>query len=209
MTAKPLKAGIGVRYLAPLVACYVATVFILAGSSTVSWTTALPHVSAAGLLGLAVLALQELPTRALKEILVHWRIRHRLPGARAFTHYAQRDDRIDISELQKLVDPLPQAPREQNAVWYRWLKETEDAVEVSDTHRRYLILRDAAVTSLLLAVSSAGLMLLPGWAFSSTLLLFGLFLAAYLLLALSARSVAARLVTTVIATKLRRLSVRA
>jgi hypothetical protein len=202
MTAKPLKSGIGVRYLAPLIVGYIALIVMLAGPANMSWIAIAQHASAAGVLGLAVLALQELPTRALKEIIVHWRIRDRLPGSRAFTYYAERDARIDPNELRRVLDPLPTAPRDQNAVWYRWLKQNEDSVEVADTHRRYLILRDAAATCLFLAIASVGLLVLPGWQISQTLLLFALCTGAYLVLALAARSVSGRLVTTVIAVKL-------
>ncbi len=205
MTAKPLKAGIGVRYLAPLVICYVGGVVLLAAPSNLTWLLAAQHASVAGLLGLAVLALQELPTRAWKEMAVHWRIRDRLPGARAFTLYAQQDDRIDLNELGKALDPMPTTPREQNTIWYRWLKEAENAVEVAETHRRYLILRDAATVCLLLGFAAIGLLILPSWKPANSALLFGLCLAAYLVLALSAQSVSKRLVTTVIATKLTRI----
>lgn len=203
MTTKPLKAGIGLRYLAPMVTAYVGFVTLTAPPD-LSWSAVLQHVSLAGLLGLVVLALQELPTRALKEIVVHWRLHDRLPGTRAFSRHALQDYRIDLNALRTLLNPMPVTPRDQNTAWYAWLKQTEDAAEVADAHRRYLILRDTAVVSLLLALAALVLLALPGWRTLMTFLLFVVCAATYLLLSAAARSVSVRLVTTVIAVRLTR-----
>ena len=48
-------------------------------------------------------------------------------------------------------------PEQENQLWYKWLKETESDAGISQNHRNFLILRDAAV----LAAALAGWVALP------------------------------------------------
>jgi len=78
----------------------------------------------------------------IKEILVFWRLRDPLPGARAFTELVQCDPRIDVQELTRTLEKLPVAPHEQNATWYKIYKKHESEVSVQDAQRSYLLTRD-------------------------------------------------------------------
>lgn len=78
----------------------------------------------------------------VKEILVFWRLRDPLPGARAFTELVQCDPRIDLQELTRTLGKLPAAPHEQNATWYKIYKKHESKVSVQDAQRSYLLTRD-------------------------------------------------------------------
>jgi hypothetical protein len=90
---------------------------------------------------LAVVANGILSSR-VKEILVFWRLRDPLPGARAFTELVQCDPRIDLQELTRMLGKLPVAPHEQNATWYKIYKKHESKVSVQDAQRSYLLTRD-------------------------------------------------------------------
>jgi len=79
----------------------------------------------------------------MKARLVYLRWRHALPGHRAFSEYAVRDPRIDLSALEKLRgSPLPHDPVEQNRAWYRIYKTMESDPAVRQAHRDFLLLRD-------------------------------------------------------------------
>jgi len=78
-----------------------------------------------------------------KARLVFLRWHYALPGHRAFTKYAVRDPRIDLSSLEKLHDaPLPVDPVEQNRAWYRIYNTVENDHAVRQVHRDFLLLRD-------------------------------------------------------------------
>jgi hypothetical protein len=78
-----------------------------------------------------------------KARLVFLRWHHALPGHRAFSVYAVRDPRIDVSALEKLHGTaLPVDPVEQNRAWYRVYKTMENDAAVRQVHRDFLLLRD-------------------------------------------------------------------
>jgi hypothetical protein len=199
--AEPLKAGINARYLLPIVAAY-ATVAGMFGLERISQAQLfLQHAGVAGLAGVLMLTLQEVFPRSIKEVLVFWRLRQRLPGCRAFTEIAPKDPRIDPTDLAVLLPSQAMTASEQNALWYRWLKATESDPAIADNHRRYLILRDSAVLLALLVVVTLALMLWPPVSPNRPLLLAGGLFALYLLVATAARNAAIRLVGNVIARK--------
>lgn len=82
-----------------------------------------------------------------KERLAHLRWNHPLPGSRA-DKLIQRDSRIDIRslppEIQALLDGS-MTPRNRNAHWYTHIfRPVRDTAAVSNTHRRYLLYREAS-----------------------------------------------------------------
>ena len=199
--ADSLKAGINAKYLLPIVAAYAATAGLLGLDRIAHVQSILQHAGIAGIAGVLMLALQELFPRALKDVLVFWRLRDRLPGCRAFTVIAPNDPRIDPTDLAVLLPVGPMTPTEQNALWYRWLKATESDPAIADNHRRFLILRDCAVMLVLLAIVTPVLMIWPTASPNRPLLLAAGLLAAYVVVAISARNAAVRLVGNVIARK--------
>lgn len=200
--ADSLKKGISVQFLMPIVAAYSAAAALLQVNNFTLVERAVQHLMPAGILGLAFLVFQEIIPRAVKEAVVFWRLKDRLPGCRAFSKYALRDERIDHTDLAILLPSGPMAPPEENALWYRWLKSVEDDAAISDNHRRFLILRECAVLLLLLTVGTPSLLFLPDRSLSQTLTLAGAFCAGYMITMFSARNAAVRLVCNVIARKL-------
>ena len=92
-------------------------------------------------------------------------------------------------------------PTEQNALWYKWLKATESDPAIADNHRRFLILRDCAVLLALLALVTPALFVWTPSSNDRILMLGGGVLLAYIVVALSARNAAVRLVGNVVARK--------
>ena len=199
--ADSLKKGIGTKYLMPIVVIYAAAAAGLGLDRTELVQSVLQHMAAAGVAGVALLIFQDLVPRPLKEVLVFWRLRERLPGFRAFSKVAPGDPRIDPTELAVLLPARPLTGNEQNALWYRWLKSVEADPAIADNHYRFLALRDCAVLLLLLALASPLVALIPPGDIGRGLLLGGICLAAYVLAALAARNAAVRLVGNVIARK--------
>ena len=152
--AKPLKSQnlawlwsvVALDTLALLLVAYPALIGEMTASG-IAWFRA--SISAAA--PVIVLLLSSLLSSDAKAILVFWRFRDTLPGHRAFSVHAMKDSRIDMEALRKNVGAFPDAPREQNTTWYRLYKKVESEVIVAQAHRHYLLFRDLAALSLLLA----------------------------------------------------------
>ena len=196
-----LKTGINTKYLAPIVVAYAAAAGLLGIDRVAQVQTLIQHAGFAGVAGIVMLVLQELFPRSVKEVLVFWRLRDRVPGCRAFTRIAPEDPRVDPTDLAVLLPSTPMTPTEQNALWYKWLKVTESDPAIADNHRRFLILRDSAVLLALLTLASPVLLLWPASDPARTLMLGGGVLLTYVVVALSARNAAVRLVGNVVARK--------
>ncbi|MEO6325437.1 MAG: hypothetical protein ABIQ65_12490 [Thermoanaerobaculia bacterium] len=89
----------------------------------------------------------------MKARLVFLRWNHALPGHRAFSEYAVRDPRVDISLLANRRGTQPPTdPMEQNRSWYRLYKAVENDPAIRQVHRDYLLLRDYAGLSVVFIV---------------------------------------------------------
>lgn len=196
-----LKPGINTKYLVPIVVAYAAGAGLLGIDQVTQMKTLLQHAGFAGVAGVIMISLQELFPRSVKEVLVFWRLRDRLPGCRAFTEIAPKDARIDPTNLAVLLPTAPMSPTEQNALWYKWLQSNESDPAIADNHRRFLILRDSAVLLALLALVTPVLLTLTPDNFNRTLMLAVGCLVAYVAVAQSARNAAVRLVGNVVARK--------
>jgi hypothetical protein len=199
--ADALKKGIGTKFLLPIIATYTAAAAISGIDRVTALSSVLQHVGAAGVSGLVLMVLQELLPRPAKEVLIFWRLRDRPPGFRAFSVVAKRDGRIDETDLAILLPASPMSPREENSLWYRWLKEVEADPGIADNHYRFLALRDSAVLLFLLCLVTPALAFLPTGGIAHVALLEASCLAAYVLVAVSASNAAGRLVGNVIARK--------
>ena len=200
--AESLKKGIGTKYLLPIVAFYAAAAGALSLDRAQALQTLLQHLGIAGLTGVGLLVVQDLVPRPIKEALVFWRLRERLPGHRAFSKIAPNDPRVDPTDLAVLLPRSQMTGHEQNALWYRWLKSVEGDPAIADNHYRFLALRDCAVLLILLATISLVAGLVFWTELRAGLVLTGACVLAYGLVALAARNAATRLVENVIAQKL-------
>ena len=196
-----LKTGINTKYLVPIVVAYATGAGLLGLDRVTQVQTLLQNAGFAGLAGIVMIGLQELFPRSLKEVLVFWRLRDRPPGCRAFTVIAPKDSRVDPTDLAVLLPSTPMTPTEQNALWYKWLKATEGDPGIADNHRRFLILRDSAVLLALLTIFTPVLLIWPPSDPGRISILGGGVLLAYVVVALSARNAAVRLVGNVVARK--------
>ena len=136
----------------------------------------------------------------MKARLVFLRWRHALPGHRAFSKYAVRDPRIDVSALEKLHgSPLPVDPVEQNRAWYRLYKTVENDPAVRQVHRDFLLLRDyTGLCAVFIAFyGAAGLYAIPSMKTAMIYLL--VLVGQYAVVRQAASNYGVRMVTTVLA----------
>ena len=152
-------------------------------------------------LGLALIGIvNALLSADMKARLVFWRWNDPLPGARAFSHYAKRDSRINLDKLKQAHGPFPRSPREQNAVWYGFYRSVASEPAVTQVHRGYLFARDYTGISLLLILVLGGLA-----AYQMPAATAGRYIAflivQFLIVGLAARHLGCRFVTTVLALK--------
>lgn len=200
--ADALKKGIAAKFLLPMVGAYVAAAAALSLSAPADLMAKLtPVVGATGVLGVLALVGEELLPRPFKEVVVFWRRMRRLPGFCAFSKIAPADGRVDQATLKSLLPAGPITPEQENQLWYKWLKETECDPGISQNHRNFLILRDAAVLAAALAAFSPILLILNQDVWQHVLALAAISGCLYLLLMMSARNSACRLVGNVIALK--------
>ena len=115
-----------------------------------------PEVVLKVVLGLALplvtLVLDGIVSADIKAMLVYWRCRNPLPGSQAFTKHGPADPRVDMKSLEEKYGPFPESANEQNQLWYRLLKASEDQPSVSQAHRASLLTRDLASLSFALAL---------------------------------------------------------
>ncbi|WP_062782612.1 hypothetical protein [Novosphingobium capsulatum] len=199
--AESLKKGIGTKYLSPIIVAYCFFAGIAGITSVNQIQSFVQHASLAGLAGLGVLLLQEIVPRPIKEMLVFWRWRDRVPGCRAFSVIAPADQRIDPVDLQILLPRQSLTASEENALWYRWFKSVESDPGIADNHRRFLILRECTVVLLMLFLATPLLLFLKTTPqLSLPTFMGGLFLC-YVVVAFAAQNASKRLVGNVIALK--------
>jgi hypothetical protein len=161
------------------------------------WDVAGGATLAVALVVAMVAVLTDLLSDEMKARLVFWRWRNPLPGCRAFSEHMLRDDRIDAARLQAAHGELPSDPTKQNALWFAIYRKHRGAVSVSQSHARYLLLREMAVLCAVLAlaflVAAVFLLKTPGRAYGLALLL------QYVVIARAARNAGVRLVKNVLA----------
>jgi hypothetical protein len=146
-----------------------------------------------------VLLLSSLLSSDAKAVLVFWRLRDALPGHRAFSVHAMHDPRIGLEALRKHVGAFPEAPRDQNATWYRLFKKVDSEASVAQAHRHYLLFRDLTTLSLLLAPLAALTLYFLGVT-PAAIAFAGMLLGGqYAAMAIAARNCGVRLVTNVLA----------
>ena len=148
---------------------------------------------------LATFVLDGLMTANAKTRLIYWRWQNPLPGSRAFSSHLLSEPRADGEQIVRRWGPLPQAPRDQNVLWYRMYRHVESDFRVHEANRAWLLSRDltgyAFVFLLCLGIATVAMDTQETLAS-----VFVAFLAAqYLLVAMAARTYGIRLVCTVLA----------
>ena len=114
--------------------------------------------------------LQGVVASDLKARLVYWRFRKNpYPGSEAFTKWLHRDNRIDINVIKSRYHPLPIAPADQNALWYRIYRLHQHEPNVEDAHKRFLLARDLACCALIFGTLSSVALVWGASSYSCTL----------------------------------------
>ncbi len=201
-SSKTLKG----RNLAWLVATLVLDVLVLlviafhtAIDDLTPTKAAVVRASLTALLPIPVLVLSSLISSDHKAILVFWRIKYPLPGARAFSVHAPADHRIDLTKLKKNVGEFPTAERDQNSKWYGLYKQVDSDASVVDSHKNYLLFRDIAAMSLLLVPTLPLVLYVSGIDSTRMFISAAWFLGQYLITAFAARTTGIRFVQNVLA----------
>lgn len=89
-----------------------------------------------------------------KDSIVFMRLTHQLPGHRAFSEHMHSDSRVDPKKLKQKYVRLPDDPVEQSRLWYRIYLKHSVNIRVADSHRLFLLLREAAALSLLMLAAA-------------------------------------------------------
>ena len=133
-----------------------------------------------------------------KAILVFWRIKHPLPGSRAFSFYGSKDTRINMNRLEQLYGTLPITPDKQNSLWYKIYRKNNLEVSVYQSQKDFLLARDL-VSLAFLYIACAGLPMLYTATWPLKLYYLFFLLGEYLVLVRIAQNHGKRFVTNVLA----------
>ena len=163
-----------------------------------SWLAS-ARIAGASIAPVIVLLLTSILPAELKEALVFWRVRDVLPGHRAFSVYSLKDPRIDVARLRAAVGEVPALARDQNSLWYRLFQQVEADPRVAQAHRHFLLFRDLAALSLLLAIIAPVALYALGAGATAAGLAVALFSVQYLATALAGRFHGVRFVCNVLA----------
>ena len=108
--------------------------------------------------GILIIVLEGLFKNPVKEFLVFWRIKNRLPGHRAFTKIGPSDSRIDMDRVKKLFPGgTPKEPKKQNSEWYRLYRKYQNVLQVFHSHKAFLLTRDfTSLTVIFIPLSMSG-----------------------------------------------------
>lgn len=96
------------------------------------------------------LVLNGLFPNCVKEFLVFWRFRDRLPGFRAFSKHIYNDQRINVESLKTLYGKFPRSSDKQNQLWYSMYIKVKDETMIWGSHRDFLLTRDLTLISFML-----------------------------------------------------------
>lgn len=153
-----------------------------------------------GLFGtLVTVVLTEILPLKWRTAIVHWKLKNPLPGYSAFTEHLETDSRIDIGKLNQLFGDLPTEPAAQNRLFYKILKWVEDTSSVSQSHGRFLLLRDMSILTLISALVLSLVALAITWDFKLTIIYFIILLTLYLVVTFAAQHAAVRFLHNVLA----------
>lgn len=177
---------------------FLIFIFKISAHELLAFDTVLRAILAA-LLPIPSLILSSLISSHHKAVLVFWRLKHPLPGARAFSIHARADDRIDLDKLKENIGEFPVSEREQNSRWYSLYRKVQAEPAVIESHRNYLLFRDIAAMSLILTLAVPATLYLLGNKFNLLAVAWAFFAGQWFITALSARAVGIDLVRNVLA----------
>jgi hypothetical protein len=200
---KSLKRQNNLRLAAGVAFDFAVTTAVLRGAilpDLVSWNwTELSHLLPAGVAILVVSIVNAQLSADAKARLVFMKWTSPLPGSRAFSHYLTTDPRIDASTLKRKYGVLPTDPSDQNVLWYKLYRSVSNDGAVAEAHQQYLLTRDFAAVTPLLAVLLLPLIAAYTRSVTRFSFLFVFLAIQFLLAQRAARINAERLICTVLA----------
>jgi hypothetical protein len=156
-TAKSLKSRNRPALASILIGNFAAFIAVIRGKDLFTGlrgdsTTAIREILPAGVALFVVSLLNSQLSATAKARIVFMKWHNPLPGSRAFSFYAKRDDRVDLAALSRRFGPLPSSPKEENTLWYKLYRSVENEVQVTEANQHFLLWRDGATLVLLLTV---------------------------------------------------------
>jgi len=100
------------------------------------------------LLPILLIILQGILSPKIKEVLVFWKVKNRLPGSQAFSKYLQSDDRINKRKLIEKYGKLPKNKDKQNKLWYKMYKDVSSDIGITKAHKDYLLTRELTIITI-------------------------------------------------------------
>lgn len=138
----------------PLLVVYLGAHGLALALAFLGWPSSIDHLKEiAGtewakaaiplMITLVVTFMNRLGNDPVKLALVFWRVKHALPGCRAFSEFAPGNPRINMRQLKAAVGgEFPTDPDEQNRAWYRLYQQVRESPSIEDAHKEYLLFRD-------------------------------------------------------------------
>lgn len=193
-----LKAKTVVTYILPMLIAYGALITALSMDGRSAWFDIILHALPASLLPLVCSLLQDLVPKSIKEFLVFFRLRDRLPGHRAYTGVCVADPRIPARFLAKMRRETASKPNRQNVKWYGQYRAVSTDPSVEHENFRYLAWRDLTSTFVILGLVSPLLVPMNIMPFTRVVWVVGGCLAGVILAGTAARHAATSLVRNVV-----------
>lgn len=194
------KTQAAIQFLAP-----TAILYTLYGAYLINqdWPSlSLIEKNSAGLAVMAIAAMlaQDLVPKPIKEWIVFWRIKERLPGHRAFTSRFMKNPEIDKDHIDNFEELSIASAETQQRHFLRLYKKVSEKKSITHYSQRYIAWRD--LSSLLLILIFVTIPVLSSFesnrAVEAGVTLTGTALAALCLTIIAARNSANALVTQVL-----------
>ena len=146
------KSRVVIQYLIPLAGFYSATVAFFYSSQELRLADYAQAVGGAGLVAVALSLAQDIVPKPLKEFIVFWRARDRLPGHRCFLTENDQPSRFDRKKIPNIRNLSVASPAAQQIAFFNFYKTVSKESAVEHYSFRYLAWRDTASTALILAI---------------------------------------------------------
>ena len=149
-----LKAKTALTYILPLLIAYGGLIACLSIDGRSAWFGIVLRALPASVLPMICSLLQDLVPKPIKELLVFFRLRHRLPGHRAYTRVCTADPRISSQFLAGMRKETRSQPERQNVKWYDQYCAVSTEPSVMHENFRYLAWRDLTSVLVILGLTS-------------------------------------------------------
>jgi hypothetical protein len=105
-------------------------------------------------MGIAAMLVQDIVPKQVKEVIVFWRFKYRLPGHRAFTSKFLENRSIDVAKIQNIDAICESSSDVQQREFYKLYKTVSELKSVSHYSQRYIAWRDLSSLLLILGLVS-------------------------------------------------------